>query len=1115
MSDPAPAPFSIDDPLPTGTTLLEASAGTGKTWAIAALVTRYVAEGVARLDDLLVVTFGRAASAELRDRVRDRLVRAEAALDEAAAGRRAGSDDADPLLRLLCSVDPDELARRRDRLRVAVSRFDEATITTTHGFCHAVLRSLGTMGDVEPGTTLVEDDGTLLDQVVSDLYLGAVGAGEPLDLDPAAARALGRAAVQDPAARLEPRDAPEGTSHARRRRFAERVREESARRRLAARSMSYDDLLDRLAAALADSEAPARQVMRERWRIVLVDEFQDTDPVQWQILERAFLGHATVVLVGDPKQAIYAFRGGDVDTYLAAAARATDRRTLHVNHRSDAALVERLDAVLRGAALGDERIVVRPVTASHAGSRLSGPGEPFRLRVLSRYDAGVDEDRHVSADVARTRIAADLAADVAELLADDSTRLLDDAGGAAVSRRVRPGDVAVLVERHREAEIVHDALRAAGLAAVHAGGSDVLRSDAADQWLTLLTAMESPHRSGIVRAAALTPFLGHRGDDLADDDDAVTDVTAARLRDLSDVLRDRGAAGLVEVLLSDPALVERVLAREGGRRLLTDLEHVGHLLQEVGRARRWGLNALLRWLADRRSDDALTPERTRRLDSDADAVQIVTTFVSKGLQYPVVYAPFLFNRHVREQELLRYHDVDGTRCLDVGGPGSEGRRERDRVARAEDAAESLRLLYVAMTRAQSRLVMHWAPTWDCEHGALHRLLFRDDPAASTVPDVVARPSDADAVARLRRLSEAGGPALERVQPRDPVVLPDAAPTGELVRRRLERGIDTAWTRTSYSSLVRIEKDAAVGSEPAEQDATDDEVDVVDATPDADETTPASPWADVVSSAALGTIVHAVLEDLDVRTGDLDTQCETLVRDHLARRPVDVDPSLLAELVLQSARTPLGPSVGDATLLDLLALDPLRELDFELPLSGGDRVRGEIAFPGVAAVADVMDSCLAADDPMRPFAATLRSAPFADRALRGYLTGSIDLLARVPDGRTLVADHKTNRLDDAAVGLGAYAPERLDEAMLRTTYPLQAMLYAAAQHRFLRWRLRGYDPEVHLGGVLYLFLRGMTGPQVPRDGARPYGVFAWHPPAALAVAMSDLLDGVLPDVEGGA
>lgn len=1095
--------FSITDALPTGTTLLEASAGTGKTWAIAALVTRLIAEGEAELDEMLVVTFGRAASAELKDRVRARLVEAADVL-----GRDAIPHD-DPLLTLLLDADDATRAERRRRLRRAIARFDEATITTTHGFCHAVLRSLGTTGDVEPGSALIEDDTEIVDQVVADLYLRAVGIGQTPPFGHDEAAQIGRRAVDDPSAHLLPTDAASGSAADLRRRFAAAVREESARRRLAARTLSYDDLLQRLAQALEPEHAPARTVMRERWRFVLVDEFQDTDPVQWQILERAFLRHATMVLVGDPKQAIYGFRGGDVDTYLRAAAQADTRRTLVVNHRSDEPLVRSVDVVLRGAALGDPEIVVRPARAALTGTRLHDPRHdaPFRLRAHLRADAGADDGGTLKIGDVRRAIAADVAGDIVALLSSGATYDHGTAGQGAGRVPLTAGDIAILVERHLEADLLHAALVRLGVPAVRSGGPDVLQSDAGQDWVVLLTALESPHRSGYVRAAALGPFLGHTPAELVDGGDGLTDRVSARLRDLADLQRERGTAGMVEALTGDPSVVERLLAREGGRRRLTDLEHVGHVLAGAARTQSLGLSGLLRWLLDRRADGAPSADRTRRLDTDADAVQIVTTFVSKGLQYPVVYVPFLFDRYVPTPTMVRLHDDEGRRCLDVGGEGPSWSAHAAR-SDAERAGESLRLLYVAMTRAQSRLVMHWAPTWNGRHGAWHRALFRPDPDEPTVPDVQGVPSDQEAVARLRAWEARGGPSLEQMVIRDEPLETTPEPELPLALRRLGREVDTVWTRTSYTSLVRRDDVGGVGSEP-DTVGSDDEVDVIAAVPE-ETTLGPSPWATLTGGAALGTLVHGVLEDVDVAQTDLAGEVARRVEEQLTLRPIAVDADVLVPALVGTLTTPLGALADDLTVAEALARRPLREMDFELPLLGGGAGPGAASRAGTLAdVADLMEHHLPTDDPLRPFAAELRDATLRGRTLKGYLTGSIDLLLRLERDRSLVVDHKTNRLEGpepAAGGLEAYAPQRLADAMLHTTYPLQALLYTVAQHRFLRWRVRGYDPDLHLGGVLYLFVRGMTGPDVPRsaDGS-PFGVFAWRPPTSLVLDLGTLLD----------
>ncbi len=402
-------PFDIRAPLPTGTTVLEASAGTGKTWTIGALVTRYVAEDVATLDQMLIVTFGRAASQELRERVRTQLVEAERAL--------AGADDLPPseLLELLLDCDDETRRLRHRRVVAALASFDGATIATTHQFCSLVLGSLGVAGDTDARARLVEDLDDLLGEVVSDLYLRRFAYDEAGPaFSHAEAMAIARTAVGDPQAWLEPADADATTPHGRRVAFAQKVRRELDRRKRRLGILSYDDLLSQLADALADPDAPARARMRQRWQIVLVDEFQDTDPVQWQVLDRAFSGHATMVLIGDPKQAIYSFRGGDVVTYLQAAGTAATQQTLDVNWRSDDALLASFQTMLRGAALGDDRIVVHDVTAHHDECRLVGAPhpDPFRLRVVRRDQLRRAGSSPLTVGQVRPLIADDLARDV-------------------------------------------------------------------------------------------------------------------------------------------------------------------------------------------------------------------------------------------------------------------------------------------------------------------------------------------------------------------------------------------------------------------------------------------------------------------------------------------------------------------------------------------------------------------------------------------------------------------------------------------------------------------------------------------------------------------------------
>ena len=1088
--------FDLLGPLPDqgSTIVLEASAGTGKTFALAGLVTRYLAQTDATLDEMLLITFNRAASRELRERVRDQIVAAVAALD----GRAAPASD---LVEYLTRADEIECAARRTRLRDALANFDAATIATTHEFCGSVLKSLGVAGDTDTGFTLQESLDDLVREIVDDLYLAHFGRDED---DPVLtytqALDLARKVVADPYAQLRPLDPDPDTEGAVRLLFAAQVVDELERRKRRLRILGYDDLLTRLAKALAAADSPARDRMRRRWRIVLVDEFQDTDPIQWQVLERAFSHHATLILIGDPKQAIYGFRGGDIHTYLRAARTADARYTLGVNWRSDSVLVDSLQTVLRGATLGHRDIVVHDIDAHYAGHRLAGAprNAPFRLRVVTRPAVGYGAaagTTNVPIDRLRQYIPADLAADVAALLAS---------GATFAGRPVGAGDIAVIVEHHIDARACRDALAAAGIPAIYTGDTDVFASQAAKDWLCLLEAFDAPQRSGLVRAAACTMFFGETAETLAGEGDLLTDRVAAKLREWTDQARQRGVAAVFEAAQLG-GMGRRVLRQRGGERHMTDLAHIGQLLHETSHRERCGLPALRDWLRRQCDDRSGAIERNRRLDSDAGAVQIMTVFVAKGLQFPIVYLPFLFNRHVRRDDILLYHDDSDTRCLYIGGERRSPQRQSvEELNRREAACDNIRLTYVALTRAQSQVVAWWAPSKDEINGGLSRLLRGRSGGDPNVPDRCApRVTDDDAWAAFAQWEAAGGPVVEKSIIVSPADVETPVPAGGLAVRHFHRGIDTTWRRTSYSALVRGAEPvtpAGVASEPEVQ-VRDDEVEAVVVTEPGSGPDLACPLAAMPAGATFGSLVHAVLETADPQVGDLAAELEEQVRRHAAWWPVDAEPRELATALVPMHDTSLGVLAGGLTLRQIGVRDRLRELDFEIPLAGGDR-RGAAPDVSLSDVGELLRLHLPGDDPLSSYADRLTSRDLGGQSLRGYLSGSIDVVLRLPEQRYLVVDYKTNLLGDTAAD---YSFARLTEAMLHSDYPLQALLYTAVLHRFLRWRQPDYDPRRHLGGVLYLFLRGMCGVDTPVSGGHPAGVFGWDPSPELVVALSDLLD----------
>lgn len=1110
-----PAAFDVCGELPTGTTVLEASAGTGKTFTIAALAARYVAEGHVRLPELLLVTFGREATQELRERVRGRLVSAERGLRDPGSARSG----ADPVLALLADAPDAEVALRRRRLTAALAEFDAATVATTHQFCGQMLTALGIAGDAADAV-FVESVDDLVVEVVDDFYVrkfAAKGAGTPA-FDRAEALRLARRAVGDPQARLEPTGA-DGAA-AVRLSFATAVRGEVERRKRARGLHTYDDLVTRLHDALADPVRGAAHRLRSRYRVVLVDEFQDTDPLQWGIL-RHFAGHLPLVLIGDPKQAIYAFRGADVVSYLDAVGHADAHATLARNWRSDAGLLRALDTVFGGAALGDSRIVVREVESAHPAPRLAGApvDTPLRLRVLPRDGLPCSGRGLVLTAEARPRVARDVAADVTALLAS---------GATVAGAPLQPGDVAVLVRTNDQGTLMRDALAAAGVPAVLSGTASVFGTPAAREWLTLLHALEQP-RPIRIRDAALTCFLGRTVADLCGDDaDALLDELGATLRRWAAVLHGKGVAALLEEVTTGTGLPGRLLGVADGERRLTDVRHIGQALHAAAVDAHLGPAALVEWLRHRVDEAAADVglERSRRLDSDAAAVQIITVHRSKGLEFPVVYVPFGWDRYVpREPDVPLLHDDADIRVLDVGGPG--GPRWSDHCARheAEEAGEDLRLLYVALTRARCQVVTWWVPATTTATAPLHRLLFGRRGPGSTPPATCPVPNDTAALTTLRALTGADL-AVEQVGDRPAVSYRSTGSAPEsLAAARFDRTLDLAWRRTSYSALTAGAHGGPTGvvTEPDVQQKDDegpvepdDGFDVhVRPVPT---TEPAagpdlalavrSPLADLPVGTGFGTLVHAVFETADLTAPDLRGELLRCVRTELDRHPTPaVDPDALADALVPVARTPLGPLGGGRSLADIAPANRLAELDFELPLAGGDDPGADVRLGDLV---PLLRRLLPVDDPLAGYPDRL--APLAAQPLRGYLTGSIDAVLRFREPeRYAVVDYKTNWLGPIGpdgpepLVAGHYTPERLAVAMMDAHYPLQALLYSVALHRFLRWRLAGYDPERHLGGVLYLFLRGMCGPDGPVVGGVLCGVFSWRPPAALVTELSDLLD----------
>jgi exodeoxyribonuclease V beta subunit len=1062
--------FDPDAPLPEGTTVLEASAGTGKTHAVAALAVRLIADGDTTIERLLMVTFGRNATRELRARVRAHLLKALAG----AAGPA------------------------RDRLAAAVTGFDGAVVMTIHEFCAAMYAQLGILASADPSGRVIADLRPLVREVAHDLYLNRYAFDTrqppfPLGDDPrngvTGAVSLADAAVAHVLRPIVPVGADGVIGQ--RIDFAESVRTVAAERRRRLGVLTFDDQLVRLRDTLADPATgeASRERLRERFDAVLVDEFQDTDPVQWEILRLLFDGHRRMVLIGDPKQAIYTFRGADIAAYTAAVATAGARFSLSVNHRSDAALVQGLGELFAGLRLG-EAIEVHPVAAHRPGCGVRTPGAPVTPVTLRTLD---DELRHWPA---HGRIRADLVRRVRTIL--ERQQLFDDGAW----RAVRPGDIAVLVRTNRGASRVAEALREAGVPVALSGSDSIYASPAAADWLVLLLALASQRRNEL-RHALISSFFGLSLADLAGADDARVADWTATLRQWDRILARSGVAALFASIGAETTFIERVLARPDGERMMTDFRHLAEVLHEASGHSRPSAAWLAEWLqAEQRK--AAEDERTRRLETDAEAVQVKTVHGAKGLQFPIVLLPDLWSKAGGDDDgrKLLLHDEHGDAVLDLGGRDAAGRARRRRRADAEDAEEDLRLLYVAFTRARSQVIAWWARTQRTPRSALQRVLYRDRGALPEAP-AAAYPLDRVpgtlSPADLPWIRDAEAVVVEPVAADTSTVPAPAAPPSAPALRalRFDRAIDADWRRTSYSGLT-----AAVHAEaPLLADEPDQAESIV---PSATDQVP-SPMRDLPGGTQFGTLVHALFEQVDPGPDEvtLRSRLRAAASEWLPRFPLPgLSADALADALLPAFQTSLGPLADDRCLADLPIADRLAELTFDLPMNpAADFTLGDLA--------DLLRAHLPANDALAGYPALLADPALAGQPLKGFLTGSIDAVLRVGTAerpRFVVTDYKTNRLGGEELTLGHYAQGPMVAAMCAAHYPLQALLYCVALHRFLAGRLAGYRPDRHLGGVLYLFVRGMGGQQAGPGT----GVFAWRPPAALVERLSLILGGAGDD-----
>jgi exodeoxyribonuclease V beta subunit len=1053
-----------------GRNLIEASAGTGKTFTIAGVYLRLVLELRLAVAEILVVTFTEAATKELRERIRKRLKEAESAFEQGKS--------TDLLLSGLLRTVPDHAEARR-LLTNAVRSFDEAAIFTIHGFCQRMLSENPFESGSLCNTELMTDQGTILTEIAQDYWrincygapLEKISAANGAGLSPSSLLGMARRIGGDPFASVIP-DAPieqvdsDDWLLGLKRGFFDYLSRELPGRKRVRNVRSFDDLLLDLHAALTRKDSTLPALIRERYQAALIDEFQDTDPTQFAIFDTIFpASHpAPFFLIGDPKQAIYSFRGADIFAYMGAAKATRARHTLLENWRSEPSLIRGVNAVFasHGNPFLFEEIPFSAVDPAQQELKLLTAGgestAPLKLWFAPRKEAGKPINKGEAWDLLPETVAAE----IARLLRDGA------AGKLKIGERgVEPGDIAVLVRANRQARLMQRALTRRGIPSVLCSAGNLFDAEEATELLTILSAVAEPGHEALLRGALATDLTGVSGEELARlmGDESGWEQVLEEFRSYHEIWTASGCMAMTLRFMERRRVRGRLLSGPMGERRLTNLLHLVETIHQAQVQGHLGMEGVIAWLACRIAEEPKREEHEIRLETDEAAVQLVTIHKSKGLEYPIVFLPFCWAEFAGKDETALFHAENGRVVLDIG---SAELPEHKALAQRESLAESLRLLYVALTRGKHRTYLVWGAFKDAGNCALHYLLHPD---AATAKGQVTL-SDEAMLEELGRLAATCDGAIEVLPMPDADndrYLQQAVDSSGFDFRSFKGSVPRDWRVASFTSLATRQHHAAELPDRDEGSRTEPG--------DTAGIDPTGIFA-FPRGAKAGIFLHEIFERLDFRAPP--EALPPLVANLLDRHGFEAHwCDAVCSMVQSVLRAPLGE---DGFTLSRIGMDRrFTELEFFFPLAAitSERLRDAVSrFSGEPFTVD-----------MAGLFSRLSFTP-----VQGMLRGFMDLVVE-HGGRYYILDWKSNHLGNRA---GNYDGPCMRREMEQSLYPLQYLLYTVALDNYLRLRIPGYDYDEHFGGIFYLFLRGVDG--------KGNGVFADRPPKRFIEELSHALLG---------
>lgn len=1168
--------LNLNDITLSGLNLIEASAGTGKTWTIAALYMLLLLEIELKPENILVVTYTKAATAELRERLRQRI----SSTLELFESKTPARDELEKLLLKKFKKQHHHAVRLLTR---ALYSFDDAAIFTIHGFCQRALSEnafeSGSLFDTEltadpaaiiqeaaddfwrirfmarndhfmkrliaerktPDSLLSPFKGNLQNMELSvlpetagenynndakqlnTLFLEAAQIWEnqrdiivdllkssglnqqsykPSQIDTAVVeinywfsmpplkscnKLLLFSSEQINAKTKKGCLAPQhnffelcqklyqaalGADSSFKeqwagelKKFYNWLKDELPRRKRLRNLRSYDDLLTDLYQALIGTGGNKLAAkLRERYHAAMIDEFQDTDTLQWQIFKKMAgvdnhsFGEASensypLYLIGDPKQAIYSFRGADLFTYLEAASsvKKNMRWSLDTNRRSTATLVKAVNSLFEKENPFLHKLIIHQ--AVQAGRNpddqllINGIEEnkPLRLWLYQK-----ESEKLANKSDARDKIAVSVAAEVARVL---SGGYKIKRGGA--EKPVRPGDIALLVRTHSQAELIQNKLSRYSIPSVQLANMTIFQSQEALDLLRILRAIAEPHREALLAEALLTESLGLNLNIVftARNNEEQWEEWLARFHKMRQLYQSSGVISISSFLLYECALLERLLQLHDGERRITNFLHIVELLHQYAEQSEASIESAIIWLEKRVTAKSSDEATLLRLETDDNAVRIETIHASKGLQYPIVFIPYAWDTSEYKAEAALFHNSEnGKATLDLG---SREEAEHKQLAEKESDAEAIRLLYVAITRAEFKCYLVWGAINQADKSPLFRLIHGDDSLA------LKELSNSEIMLSMQRMAEKADGIQPELMPKGGDIFrynQDSLADQALSYKNFTASINKDWRISSFSSIT-VDNHSI---QPQDRDA-------VSSAKDNEEPTEEPSIFDFPKGAAAGTCLHEIFERLNYANLE-QSAVDGLIIERLQANGYNSDYlPVIRKMIEDLVKAPLILEEQSFNLASLKQGAWKVEMGFFLPVKEFSNQVFRNLFIDTATK-------------LKNNEIGKMLEKMHIKQGHGMLQGFIDMIFE-HNGRYYIIDWKSNYLGNK---VEAYNSTAINQAMLHHSYIIQYHLYTLALDRLLKLRLAGYNYKNNFGGVIYLFLRGVSAKSAE------YGIYRNRP-----------------------